>query len=96
MSTIGELSRRLQSRRPIVEPFLSQLFVQHGSKLVVGDEKDSDSRAEVNDGVNKVDSKASEACDLPGANSESSREAENKGKGKKGKKQKRGKGSRKK
>jgi hypothetical protein len=35
MSTIGELSNILLSRRPNVEPILSQLFLQQGTILVV-------------------------------------------------------------
>jgi hypothetical protein len=35
MSTIGELSKRLLSRRPMVEPILSQQFLQQGTSILV-------------------------------------------------------------
>jgi hypothetical protein len=53
MSTIGELSQRLLSRRPNVEPILSQLFLQPGTNLVV----------ETSDGL------STEQCDVKDSNS---------------------------
>jgi hypothetical protein len=35
MSTIGELSKRLLSRRPKVEPIFNQRFLQHGTNILV-------------------------------------------------------------
>jgi len=35
MSIIGELSKRLLSRRPMVEPILSQQFLQQGTSILV-------------------------------------------------------------
>jgi hypothetical protein len=35
MSTIGELSKRLLSRRPNVELILSQQFLQHSTNILV-------------------------------------------------------------
>uniref|UniRef100_A0A2N9IGF5 Uncharacterized protein n=1 Tax=Fagus sylvatica TaxID=28930 RepID=A0A2N9IGF5_FAGSY len=65
MSTIGELSQRLLSRRPNVEPILSQLFLQPGTNLVVEssdglsieqcDVKDSNSKAKENSSAVEVE-----------------------------------------
>jgi hypothetical protein len=35
MSTIGELSKRLLSRRPKVEPILGQQFLQHNTNILI-------------------------------------------------------------
>jgi hypothetical protein len=104
MSTIGELSKRLQSRRPKVEPILGRLFLQHGKTLLVetsveqDDEKeDSGSKAKIDTGADKGKSKELEADFVSGDKKKNSQETAtgNKGKGNKPRKKK-GKGGRRK
>jgi hypothetical protein len=84
MSTIGELSKRLLSRMPNVEPILSQQFLQHDTNILVetSETKCTSVDQDEEDNGSKGKSKALEA------NSESSQETENKGKGNKSKKKK--------
>ncbi|KAG7980453.1 hypothetical protein I3843_05G183000 [Carya illinoinensis] len=109
MSTIGELSKRLQSRRQHVEPFLNKLFLQlttihpvetseiDNTSVNRYDEMDSNSEAKEGNSVDKGKSYASEVAAVSGAYSQSSKETQNKGKGSnKSKKKNRSKGSRKK
>jgi hypothetical protein len=49
LSTIGELSKRLVSRRPNVEPILSQQFLQHGTNIVVETSASSSTSVDQND-----------------------------------------------
>ncbi|XP_042981748.1 uncharacterized protein LOC122311306 isoform X1 [Carya illinoinensis] len=109
MSTIGELSKRLQSRRQHVEPFLNRLFLQlttiHPVETSKADstsvdrynEMDSDSEAKEGSSVDKGKSNTSKVATVSGAYSQSSKETQNKGKGNnKYKKKNRSKGGRKK
>ncbi|KAG6655274.1 hypothetical protein CIPAW_05G204100 [Carya illinoinensis] len=109
MSTIGELSKRLQSRRQHVEPFLNKLFLQlttihpvetseiDNTSVNRYNEMDSNSEAKEGNSVDKGKSYASEVAAVSGAYSQSSKETQNKGKGSnKSKKKNRSKGSRKK
>jgi len=104
MSTIVEISKRLLSRRPKVEPILSQLFLQHGTNLLVEtsetsntsvdqDDEDSGSNGKTNSSVDKGKSKALEADFMSGANSKNQSGHRNQGgEGKKSKKNTSGKG----
>ncbi|XP_041012064.1 uncharacterized protein LOC121255674 isoform X3 [Juglans microcarpa x Juglans regia] len=108
ISTIGELSKRLQSRRQRVEPSLNQLFLQlsaihpveaseiENTSVDRYNEMDSDGESKEGSSVDKGKSNASEVAAVSGAYSQSSKETQNKGKGNKSKKKNRGKGSRKK
>jgi hypothetical protein len=101
MSTIGDLSKRLLSRMPNVEPILSQQFLQHGTNILVEtsetrstsvdqDDEDNGSKGKTNSSSDKGKSKALEA------NSEDSQKTENKkGKGNKSKKKNNRKGGKK-
>ncbi len=89
MSTIGELSNRLLSRRPNVEPILSQLFLGPSTNLVV-DTSDSLSieQCDLKHGNSKAKETSSSA---EVSKSKKSQETENKGKGNNSKKNKKGK-----
>jgi hypothetical protein len=100
MSTIGDLSKRLLSRMPNVEPILSQQFLQHGTNILVEtsetrstsvdqDDEDNGSKGKTNSSSDKGKSKALEA------NSEDRQKTENKGKGNKSKKKNNRKGGKK-
>ncbi|GMY18033.1 tpr and ankyrin repeat-containing protein 1 [Fagus crenata] len=88
MSTIGELSQRLLSRRPNVEPILSQLFLQPGTNLVV---ETSDGLSIEQCDVKDSNSKAKENSSADVSKSKNNQETENKGKGKRSRKNKKGK-----
>jgi hypothetical protein len=96
MSTIGELSKRLLSRRPMVEPILSQQFLQHGTNILVetsearstsvdqDDDEENGSKGKTNSSADhKGKSNALEADFVFGASSKNSQEIENKGEGEK-------------
>lgn len=91
MSTIGELSKRLLSRMPNVEPILSQQFLQHDTNILV---ETSETRSTSVDQVEEDNGSKGKSKALE-ANSESSQETENKGKGNKSKKKKNRKGGKK-
>ena len=86
MSTIGELSKRLLSRRPNVEPILSQQFFEQRTNILVetsetrstsvdqDDEDKTDSSAD-----HKGKSEALEADFVSAANCKNSQETENMG-----------------
>jgi hypothetical protein len=103
MSTIGELSKRLLSRRPNVEPILSQQFLQQGTNILVETSEtrstsvDQDDEDKTNSSADhKGKSKALEADFVSAVNStENNQEREKKRKGNKSKKKKSGKGGRK-
>jgi hypothetical protein len=84
MSTIGELSKRLLSRRPNVEPILSQLFLQPGTNLVAKTYSLSIKQCDVKDGNSKAKENSSDDV----SKSKNRREIENKEKGNKSRKKK--------
>ena len=97
MSTIGEFSKRLLSRRPKVEPILSKQFLQQGTNILVETSEtrstsvDQDDEDKTNSSADhKGKSKALEAVFVSAANS-----TVNKGKGKKSNKKKTDKGGKK-
>ncbi|XP_042981754.1 uncharacterized protein LOC122311308 isoform X2 [Carya illinoinensis] len=95
MSMIGELSKRLQSRRQHVEPFLRWTLETDNTSVDWYNEMDSDGEAKEGSNVDKGKSNALKVVAVYGAYNQSRKETQNKG-NKKSKKKNRGKGSRKK
>ncbi|KAG2708639.1 hypothetical protein I3760_05G201800 [Carya illinoinensis] len=95
MSMIGELSKRLQSRRQHVEPFLRWTLETDNTSVDWYNEMDSDGEAKEGSNVDKGKSNALEVVAVYGAYNQSRKETQNTG-NKKSKKKNRGKGSRKK
>ncbi|KAG7980455.1 hypothetical protein I3843_05G183200 [Carya illinoinensis] len=95
MSMIGELSKRLQTRRRHVEPFLRWTSKIDNTLVDWYNEMDSDGEAKEGSSVDKGKSNASKVAAMSGAYNQSSKETQNKGNNK-SKKKNRGKGSRKK
>ncbi|KAG2708641.1 hypothetical protein I3760_05G201900 [Carya illinoinensis] len=95
MSMIGELSKRLQTRRRHVEPFLRWTSKIDNTLVDWYNEMDSDGEAKEGSSVDKGKSNASKVAVVSGAYNQSSKETQNKGNNK-SKKKNRGKGSRKK
>ncbi|KAG6714356.1 hypothetical protein I3842_05G198900 [Carya illinoinensis] len=95
MSMIGELSKRLQTRRRHVEPFLRWTSQIDNTLVDWYNEMDSDGEAKEGSSVDKGKSNASKVAAVSGAYNQSSKETQNKGNNK-SKKKNRGKGSQKK
>ncbi|KAG6655277.1 hypothetical protein CIPAW_05G204300 [Carya illinoinensis] len=95
MSMIGELSKRLQTRRQHVEPFLRWTSKIDNTLVDWYNEMDSDGEAKEGSSVDKGKSNASKVAAVSGAYNQSSKETQNKGNNK-SKKKNRGKGSQKK
>jgi hypothetical protein len=87
MSTIRALSKRLLSRRPMVEPILSRQFLRHGTNILVETSEARSTSVDQDDEENGSKDKTNSSADHKGKSK--ALETENTGEGEKVQKKKR-------